>query len=106
MKTPSLRSPADFSRVLADGTRRRAGSIQALALPQTRELPTRLGLAVRAPKAVTRNRARRRLRAVFAASAPAYGWDVVLQAGPAAASQDFQQLEGDVRSALREVTEA
>ena len=64
--------------------------------------PTRVGLiVVQVPRnAVTRNRVRRRLRAVAREALPAIGWEVVLKAGGSAASTDFQEMVRDMKQGL------
>jgi ribonuclease P protein component len=61
--------------------------------------PARLGLAVRAETAVTRNRARRRVRAAWATQTP-QGWDVVVKGSGSLATLNFQDLEGHLAKAL------
>lgn len=67
------------------------------------EGPARVGLSVGKPAggAVSRNRARRRLRAVVAGLDLAPGQDVVLRAGPDVATKEFEDLVHDVDEALR-----
>jgi ribonuclease P protein component len=102
MRMPSLAAPRDFQRVLSEGRRVRARGVQVSVAPrEAPDLPTRLGLAVRAPGAVVRNRARRRLRAVATGCAPRLGWDVVLGAGREAAELPSLELEETVCSAIR-----
>jgi ribonuclease P protein component len=64
--------------------------------------PTRVGLiVVQSPRsAVTRNRVRRRLRAVARQAVPAAGWEVVLRAGGGAATTDFQEMVRNVKRGL------
>ena len=101
MRTTSLGSSRDFSRVLAAGRRRRSGAIQVAALRRD-EGPSRVGFAIRCPTAVTRNRVRRRLRAVVPGCLPPTGWDVVVRTDAAAATLPYQELERKVCGALQE----
>lgn len=61
---------------------------------------SRFGFAVgkRVGNAVARNLVKRRLREATRALRPADGWDVVIVARPAAATADFAQLGGALRS--------
>jgi ribonuclease P protein component len=65
------------------------------------DAPSRLGMSVRAGAlgAVGRNRIRRRLRAAFLVSAPP-GYDVIVQAGPGVAEQDYQELAKAMKRGL------
>ena len=103
MKHPSsLSSSREFRRVLDCGRRRRTpiGSIYVLGSP-TAAGPSRLGLIVsrRIGGAVVRNRAKRRLRAAFAAAWSEPGFDVIVRADPAALTLPFQELENSLQAA-------
>ena len=101
---PSLAAPRDFQRVLTQGRRIRSQGIQVSVAPRdASDLPSRLGLAVRASGAVVRNRARRRLRAAATGCVPPRGWDVVLGAGSEAAGMSYQELEETVCSSVSEL---
>lgn len=67
--------------------------------PQDAVGPSRVGFAVSkgVGNAVTRNRVKRRLRAIAAPLLPATGVDVVVRANPAAALADFNELAGSMR---------
>lgn len=95
----SLRSSRDFERVLRTGTRASSGGVSVRVAPRRGDGPSRLGLVVRAPTAVRRNRTKRRLRAAFAAGGPASGYDVVVQSGDLEALP-FAELGEDLARAL------
>ncbi len=79
-------------------------TVWALAERDSR-LPTRLGLAVRAPgRAVVRNRVKRRLREAFRACHCGPGYRVVVRAEASLASRNFQEVLEELEAALREVT--
>ena len=61
----------------------------------------RLGLVVRAPSAVIRNRVKRRLRAAFRQVGAESGTDVVIRADARAAGKDFQEMVALLKRALR-----
>jgi ribonuclease P protein component len=93
MRSPvSLSGKARFSAVFSEGRRARSDGITVWVLPRGEGYPTHLGLAVsaRAAGAVSRNRLRRRVRALAReASIPA---DVVVSAGREAMVLSFQEL--------------
>lgn len=65
--------------------------------------PTRLGVTVHAPRrAVTRNRAKRRVREAFRACGIAPGYEVVIRADDRAASSSFQELVENLSAAVGE----
>lgn len=68
--------------------------------------PSRLGIAVKTTgrgRAVARNKTKRRLRGAFQKVGPVSGWDVGVWAEPTAARLTYQELEGHLRDALREL---
>lgn len=99
----SLRPRRDFERVFASGRRRRTSSGTFFTLIREDQGPARLGVAVPATVggSVVRNRVKRRLRAAVRANAPGPGVDLVVRAHRGAVAVDFQNLEEDVRMALR-----
>jgi ribonuclease P protein component len=101
MRSPaSLSGKARFSKVFSDGRRGRSEGITVWVLPRPEGYPTHLGLAVSARwgGAVSRNRMRRRLRALVRPMAiPA---DVVVSANATAAELSFQELGGRLERAL------
>lgn len=99
----TLRSSRDFRAVYRGGARARRDGVTVWALRSEPAAPTRLGLAVRsgAMTAVTRNRVRRRIRAIVDAYEPAPGYDIVVAAETAElAGRTFQQTEADVTASL------
>lgn len=86
----SLRRRADFAATLRSGTRIRDNGVTLAVVPRT-GAPGRLGLAVRAPGAVVRNRIKRRLRAAFG-DARVEGADIVARADASASEMDYQEL--------------
>ncbi|CAN5709109.1 hypothetical protein BH18ACT15_BH18ACT15_14920 [soil metagenome] len=101
--TLRLRRQADFRRVLQKGGRARRGSVRAAVVQRGDDGAARVGFRVAksAGGAVSRNRARRRLRAIVAGLDLVPGQDVVLQAGPDVATKGFEDLVHDVEEALR-----
>jgi ribonuclease P protein component len=101
MRSPvSLSGRARFSTVFTEGRRARSDGITVWVLPRDEDYPTHLGLAVsaRAGGAASRNRLRRRVRAlVREASIPA---DVVVSAGREAMELSFQELGVSLNRAL------
>lgn len=73
--------------------------------PRSEDLPTRLGLRIRATgpaRAVTRNRARRRVKEAFELVGPSRGYDVVVQGDTGLNGKTFQDLSGCLDRALLE----
>ena len=95
----SLHRPADFSGVLATGARA-GGRGMTVYVRRVDEGEPRLGLIVRAPRAVVRNRIKRRLRAAFRVAGPSGGADVVIRADERAAGKDFQEMVMMIEGAL------
>lgn len=92
-----LRRSNDFAAVYRRG-RPLSNDLLALRSLKTDRPQSRVGFAVgkRIGTAVVRNRVKRRLRAAVASLPLMPGWDLVVAARPAAATQDYQAL----RSAL------
>jgi ribonuclease P protein component len=92
-----LRRSTDFAAVYRRG-RPLSSDLLALRSLKTAGPQSRVGFAVgkRIGTAVVRNRVKRRLRAAIASLPLAPGWDLVVAARPAAATQDYRTL----RSAL------
>jgi ribonuclease P protein component len=102
-----LRRSADIKSVRATGRALRRDTFTARAARSDEDSPR---LAVIAPRtvgtAVTRNRARRRIREAFRrafASAGGRSIDLVITVRPGAAKVEFPDIEADVRSALAEL---
>lgn len=94
----------DWQRVRSRGRSGRSGGlrVKVVARPDP-EAPSRLGLRVRASgpaRAVTRNRARRRLREAWRLSAPEKGLDVVIHADGTYADKNYQAVVEELRRAL------
>ena len=87
---------------MSSGTQARAGCIQVFVMPAAAD--TRVGLAVRVPagRAVTRNRARRRLRAAFEHCTVASPVDVVIRTDQRVAEMDFQELVNSLCASIAE----
>lgn len=97
-----LRSSKDHERVRRAGRRARRDGLTVFVAPAPEPAaPARLGLAVRARRAVRRNRVKRRLRAAFGRCAPPAGIDVVVSASGELAEVDFQELVDHLCAALR-----
>lgn len=92
-----MRRSEEFAAALRGG-KRVTGPGLALTVLGRPAGPGRLGLAVKAPDAVTRNRIKRRLRAAFR-QADVRGVDVVARAGAEVAGKDYQELVAQFRRA-------
>ena len=97
----SIRSGADFRRILDDGQRRRSGGIVLASAPGVPG-PPRLGLVVsrRCGNAVRRNRIKRRLRAVADQAQLKPGNDYVIIASSQVAEIEFSKLKTWIERAL------
>ncbi len=100
-----LTGPQRFDAVFREGTRVRQGGITIIAAPREPG-PPRVGLVAsrRVGGAVTRNRAKRRLRAVLDRGALNEGFDYVLVASASVASTSFDVLERWVAVAIERAT--
>ncbi len=100
-----LTGPQRFDAVFRDGRRVRQGGITIIAVPREPG-PPRVGLVAsrRVGGAVTRNRAKRRLRAVLDRGALIEGYDYVVVASASVASASFDVLEGWVAVAIERAT--
>ena len=82
----------------------RCDGIRLRALRRSSPLsPSRLGLRIHSlgpARAVTRNRARRRLRAAFAQVGPDVGWDVVIRANASLNGKSYQEIVSILQDAL------
>lgn len=93
----SLPTARAHSRAVSEGIRFRTPRLTMFVAPGQ----SRLGMAVRAPTAVIRNRARRRVRSAFvAAGGPTSNRDVVVRGDDRLAAVKFQQLVDDMRAGL------
>ena len=106
MSAARLRRSRDIAAVRAEGRSIRRASFSA-RVRRSGTPGTRLAFA--APRsigpAVTRNRARRRVREAFRrelSTAPSSGVDMLITVRPEAVSQAFAALVADAASALRE----
>jgi len=103
-----LRKGREFDRVYAEGTVI-GGPLFVVRGKRSGGSGTRWGFAVGkklAPKAVVRNRVRRRLRAAARAVDAPRGMDVVLTARPKVLDAPFQLLQGELRRSLAKLSEA
>ena len=100
----SISRAADWARIAREGRAGRCGDLRVHVVSRAApELPSRLGLRVRAEgraRAVRRNRARRRLRAAWRAVAPDHGLDAVVYADGTYADKNFQAVTEELRGAL------
>ena len=95
----SISRPSDFRKAFAEGERS-GGRGLTIYVRRSGSPDTRLGLVVRAPRAVVRNRVKRRLRAAFRAAGPVGGVDVVMRADDSSAGRDFQEMVATIQEAL------
>lgn len=98
-----MRAKAQFTATTRSGVRTGRRNL-VLYTAKTGQEPTQIGFIVSKAvgNAVTRNKAKRRLREAispFLAQAP-QGYQLVIRALPASASASYQQLEEDLTSAL------
>ena len=102
MALESLTRAEDFKRLLRAGVSARAGGVAISALPGTGG-SSRLGLAVKASKAVDRNRVKRRLRAASreALQERDRPVDLLVRADVSAKSTSFQELVDGLKLAAR-----
>ena len=94
-----LRRREEFRRVLKDGKRARDHLLSITAVDtDNSDAEPRFGFAIpkRVGNAVTRNRIKRRLRAIASKADHPRGWDYVIYAFPAAANATSQQLSESV----------
>jgi ribonuclease P protein component len=102
-----MRASADFSTTVRSGVRSGRRNLVLYAAAVNPPQPTAFGFIVSKAvgNAVIRNRVKRRLRELAAASLGdnqySQGLAVVVRALPAAASADFDALEHDYRKALK-----
>ena len=102
MGIKSLTRAEDFKRLFKAGVTARAGGVTITSSPGACT-ESRLGLAVRAPRAVDRNRVKRRLRAACheALRGDPRPLDLAVRARAEAASTPFQELVNAFRVAAR-----
>lgn len=98
-----LSRPRDFEALQREGTMR-SNALLTARFRRTDLDTTRFGLSTgrRLGGAVTRNRARRRLREALRAMAPSFqpGWDVLIIARPALVEAEHEALVGTLRRLL------
>ncbi len=103
-KQRRLRRRDEFRRVLRDGKRAR-DALLAITAAESGDLKSdsRYGFAIpkRVGGAVTRNRVKRRLRAIARTTDHPEGWDIVIYAFPAAAEATSELLSASVKRLLR-----
>ena len=102
MSKVSLRTSAEFERVLRTGRRaQRDGVTVYVAATPDGAAPSRLGLAVRAPRAVDRNLIKRRIRGAWTTFGPRPGFEVAVRADAGARDLPYQELEEHLRDAFQ-----
>lgn len=101
----SITRARDWRLIREQGRSASCGDLRVRVVERPSEdLPTRLGLRIRAAgpaRAVARNRAQRRLRQAFRTVAPPTGVDVVVYADRATNDKTFQELSKCLATALR-----
>jgi ribonuclease P protein component len=97
-----LRRRAEFTRVYEQGARLRGRFMTCFALPNGLDSP-RLGIAAsrKIGNAVTRNRAKRRVRELYRAHKPLKPIDIVFVPRRELVSAPWGDLEADYHTALR-----
>ncbi|PWS37475.1 ribonuclease P protein component [Falsiroseomonas bella] len=105
-RPPRLKQRREFQRVAAKGQRAARPGLVLQALPAPGQ-PLRVGFTTtkKLGNAVTRNRARRRLREaarLLLGDGRTAGFNLVLIGRDATATRDFETLLGDLRGALRQ----
>jgi ribonuclease P protein component len=105
-RPPRLKQRREFQRVAAKGQRAARPGLVLQALPAPGQ-PLRVGFTTtkKIGNAVTRNRARRRLREaarLLLGDSRTEGFDLVLIGRDATATREFAALVGDLRGALRQ----
>ena len=96
-----MRSKSDFTRVFEEGTTF-SNSMMVLKMASNELTANRFGFTVskRIGNAVTRNKAKRRLKEIVRTLQIKQGWDVVLIARPQIRSSEFKRIEESVRDIL------
>lgn len=97
-----LRHRDEFAAVYRHGRPYR-GELVVLRALRKDEGQSRFGFAVgqAVGKAAVRNRVKRRLREIVRSLPVSEGWDLVLNARPAAARADYQRLRASVSELMR-----
>ena len=99
-----LKNPQEFSLVYKQGRPHFGKHVVVSVLPTGREC-SRVGFAVgkKVGNAVTRNKVKRRLRAIMqnTASEIAPGFDIIIGAKRTSVTVSFAELEGDLRRVLK-----
>ena len=99
-----LRRREEFRRVLKDGKRARDHLLSITAVvSEDSDAESRYGFAIpkRVGNAVTRNRIKRRLRAIAGNTDHPRGWDYVIYAYPAAANATSRDLSKSLTRLLK-----
>jgi len=104
MATEKLRRRAEFTRIYEQGTRFRCRFMTCFALQNGLSGP-RLGIAAsrKIGNAVTRNRAKRRIRELFLARKPLKAIDIVVIPRREMVTAPWLSIEADYRSALQRI---
>jgi ribonuclease P protein component len=103
-----ITSAGDYKRIVRTGRRRRGALTLTYGRPHEPGAPLRMGVIVakNVGGAVVRNRVRRRIKAIgWELARDVQGVDVVVRALPPAAAAQFADLEGEVTSAVRLLSE-
>ena len=106
-KQRRLRRRSEFQTALRDGNRARDAILAITAVDSgDPRSDARYGFAIpkRVGGAVTRNRIKRRLRAIARNADHPKGWDFVIYAFPAAADATFAQLSASLDRLVRRLT--
>lgn len=103
---PTFKASPDFQRLSRDGRRWSASAFILQYLPKDPETPAQFGFTAsrKVGNAVVRNRAKRRLRELVRLQlkeGALMGFDLVLIARTAAATQDFSTMQADFKRGLK-----
>jgi ribonuclease P protein component len=90
-KIQAITRAEDFRAILKEGSRTSVGPV-SIHVRSNGPGSARLGMAVRGPGAILRNRVKRRLRSAFREASPPPGVDVLVRAGIDASRLSFQEL--------------
>lgn len=98
-----LRRSADFERVMRTARRRSRQRLLHVAATESGRAQTRVGFSVgrRVGNAVTRNRVRRRLRAIVQQLPIGEGFDIVIVAQPLSAEATYDDLLAAAKESAR-----
>lgn len=103
MKARSLKTAEDWRRVQKSGQTGSCDHLRVRLSARDEDLPSRLGLRIRATgpaRGVRRNRARRRVKEAFGQVGPPRGYDVVIQGDTGLNGKSCQELSKCLERAL------